>query len=43
MDPRPIIAVITDIKDEEVYELGWWTRIQKMQLFKEVYHKDMFV
>jgi hypothetical protein len=22
---------------------SWWTRIQKMQLFKEVYHEDVFV
>jgi hypothetical protein len=84
-----IIAVITDINEEEFYELGsnlgklkvlytrnqfnlckkkkflsiekvgneeisvrevvkkvffsWWTRIQKMKLFKEVYHEDVFV
>jgi len=22
---------------------SWWTRIQKMQLLKKVYHKDVFV
>jgi len=87
MDPRSIIAVITDIKDEECYELGTklgklkalYTRNpftlfkenflsieevgpveisvrevvkklsvfagqgQKMQLFQEVYHEDVFV
>jgi polyphosphate kinase len=84
MDSRSIIAVITDIKDEEFYELAtklgklkvlytrnqftlckgtflsieevgteeisireaffsWWTSIQKMQLFKEVHHEDVFV
>jgi len=29
MDPRSIIAVITDIKDEEFYELG--TKLGKLQ------------
>jgi hypothetical protein len=88
MDPKSVIAVITDSKAEEFYELGtkmgklkvlftrnqfilckenfliieevgkeeinvrevvekaffsWWTDIEKMQLYKEVYQGDVFV
>jgi hypothetical protein len=37
MDPRSIIAVITDIKDEEFYELG--TRLDKL---KALYTRNQF-
>jgi len=37
MDPRSIIAVITDIKDEEFYELG--TKLGKL---KALYTRKQF-
>jgi len=37
MDPRSIIAVITDIKDEEFYELG--TKLGKL---KALYTRNQF-
>jgi hypothetical protein len=37
MDPRSIIAVITDIKDEEFYELG--TKLGKL---KGLYTRNQF-
>ena len=37
MDPRSIIAVITDIKDEEYYELG--TKLGKL---KELYARNQY-
>jgi hypothetical protein len=38
MDPRSIIAVITDIKDEEFYELG--TKLGKL---KALYTRNQFI